>query len=121
MAATEVFASVLYISSGAASKITLKPEPSSRRSEWMNTPWAFPPASIPATNLLVSAWVPQKGTKKPALSEGSGSAGMPTAPPRRTSLMTLRMPSLVDGATRLPSCTRCFCSSSSTAFSFGGR
>ncbi|MCY1177556.1 hypothetical protein D9M73_178680 [compost metagenome] len=121
IAATAVSVSSLYIASGAASRITLKPEPSGRRRACRNTPTALPPVSMLGTNLLVSAWVAKKGTKIPADSEGSGSAGIPTWPPLRTSLMILRIPSLVEAATRLPNCTRCSRNRSSTALSFGGR
>ena len=46
-------------------QVTLKPEPSGRRSACRNTPQALPPLNMPATNLLVSASVPRKGTKYP--------------------------------------------------------
>ncbi|MNN65663.1 hypothetical protein D3C81_1811840 [compost metagenome] len=78
MAAAEVSVSSLYIASGAASRITLKPEPSGRRRACRNTPTALPPASMFGTNLLVSALVAKNGTKIPADSAGSGSAGIPT-------------------------------------------
>ena len=107
--------------SGAASRITLKPLLSGSRTQWKNKARASLPLSRLGTNLLVSAWVAKNGTNTPLLSAGSGSAGITTAPPRRTSRMTLMMPSRVEAATLLPSWVRWRLSRSSTAFCLGGR